>query len=191
MANYDLVLKFWFEELQPKDWFNGGDAVDALIEKRFGDLIEPAYKGELDRWLKSPKGVLALIIILDQFPRNLFRGTPQAFAYDDRALSLALDGISLGLDETLEPIQRVFYYLPLEHSEDIRVQDRSVERYARLATQVWAEEDRSPFRNYLEYAWRHYSIIKRFGRYPHRNKILGRKSSKQEKAFLKEPGSSF
>lgn len=191
MANPDLILKFWFEELKPADWFNGGEAVDNLIRHRFEELIEPAHKGSYDRWLQSPKGVLALILILDQFPRNIYRGTARAFAYDDRALSLALDGISLGLDETLEGRERVFYYLPLEHSEDIRVQDRSVERYARLVTQVWSEEDRTEFRTYLDYAFRHYAIIKRFGRYPHRNEILGRKSTKEEKAFLKEPGSSF
>ncbi len=191
MANPDLILKFWFEELRPKDWFNGGEAVDNLIRQRFEEQIEPAHRGDYDRLLQSPKGVLALIIMLDQFPRNIYRGTPRAFAYDGRALSLALDGISLGLDETLEARERVFYYLPLEHSEDIRVQDRSVERYARLVTQVWSEEDRTEFRNYLEYAWKHYAIIKRFGRYPHRNEILGRKSSKEERAFLKEPGSSF
>ena len=127
---------------------------------------------------------------MDQFPRNLYRSEARSFAYDDRALALSLEGVSLGVDKQLEPLQRVFFYLPLEHSEVMEDQDLSVERFAHLVTRVEAEKAET-FRGYLDYAWRHYVIIKRFGRYPHRNGILGRESTEAEKKFLKEPGSSF
>lgn len=187
---YQQVLDFWFAELEPKEWFKGGASVDDRIRERFESLIEPVYSGEKKDWFESPQGRLAAILVLDQFPRNLYRSEARSFAYDDRALALSLEGVSLGLDRQLEPLQRVFFYLPLEHSEVMEDQDLSVARFAHLVTRVEADQAET-FRGYLDYAWKHYVIIKRFGRYPHRNEILGRESSEAEKKFLMEPGSSF
>ncbi len=184
------ILEFWFSELAPKQWFNGGDEVDELIRGRFESAIEQALNGMFDSWLASASGYLALILILDQFPRNIYRGTPRSFAYDHRALALTLDGIARGLDETLKSMERAFFYLPLEHCEDLLIQERSVERYAKLVCQT-SPSKRDGVRMTLDYAWRHYVIIKEFGRYPHRNAILGRASTPEEVDFLNKPGSSF
>lgn len=186
----EQVLDFWFQELTPEQWFRADSELDQRIRERFADLVERVWEGEHDGWAVSPRGRLALVLALDQFPRNIYRGTARSFAYDTKALALALEGIALGVDEQLKPVQRAFFYLPLEHSEEMAVQDRSLERYARLAMQA-APEVKAAFREYLDYAWRHYVIIRRFGRYPHRNEILGRESFPEEKAFLKEPGSRF
>lgn len=188
--DYQEVIDFWFEELTPKDWFKGGDAVDETIRERFESLIEPVYQGEHDHWQSEPLGRLASIIILDQFPRNLYRNEARSFSFDDKALRLALEGVSREVDHQLTPHQRVFFYLPLEHSEVMEDQDLSLERFAHLVTRV-APSEAETFRAYLHYAWRHYEIIKRFGRYPHRNDILGRESTPKEIEFLKQPGSSF
>lgn len=188
--NSQEILDFWFQELEPKDWFNGGDRVDDLIRERFEQGIEKVYHGDLADWLSTPKGRLASIITLDQFPRNIYRRTPRSFGYDDKAVEWCLEGIEKGIDTELKPIERVFYYLPLEHSEKMEHQDLSLERFAHIVTTVKPEE-RQKFREFLHYAWRHYEIIKRFGRYPHRNDILGRESSDKEKNFLGQPGSSF
>ena len=185
------ILDFWFEELTPKDWFNGGDAVDQKIRERFKELIEEVHSCDHQDWNRTPEGRLASIICLDQFPRNIYRGTAQAFGYDGEALKLAMEGIALGHDEQLNSSQRGFFYLPLEHSEDLEIQDRCMERFSRLVVQTPAGEEREGARFKLHYAWRHYEIIKRFGRYPHRNEALGRTSTEKEKAFLETPGSSF
>lgn len=188
--NYREVLDFWFNELRPRDWFNGGDSVDRAIEERFEPLIESVHQGHCQHWLESPQGRLASIIVLDQFPRNIYRRTPRSFAYDARALELSKEGVSQGVDLKLQPIQRVFFYLPLEHSEKMEDQDLSLERFARVVLNAKPEEAET-FRSYLHYAWRHYEIIKRFGRYPHRNDVLGRQATPAEVKFLKQPGSSF
>lgn len=187
---FDTIISFWFEELKPKDWFKGGQSVDDAIRDRFEQSIDPIYTGQHDDWLDSPVGRLAAIIALDQFPRNLYRSEARSFAYDDKALALSREGVKNGVDLKLEPIQRVFFYLPLEHSEEMQDQDLSVERFASLVLCV-PHEERGTFRNYLSYAWAHYEIIKQWGRYPHRNDILGREASPQEVEFLKQPGSSF
>lgn len=183
------VTQFWFTELQPKDWFKG-EGIDEIVTSRFGPLIQAIYDGRHDDWLSSPQGRLAAILVLDQFTRNVYRGRPESFAFDDRAREFCKQGITLGHDEQLSPIQRVFFYLPLEHSESMVDQDLSLERFARLVVSVGGEEAEN-FRGYLHYAWRHYEIIKRFGRYPHRNDILGRASTQKEVDFLQTPGSSF
>ena len=189
-TDYRPILEFWFDELEPGDWFKGGEQVDRAIKNRFEDLLDPVYHGEHDSWLESPEGRLAAILVLDQFPRNLYRTDKRMFAYDNRALRISLEGIARGMDAALEPFQRVFFYLPLEHSEVMEDQDMSIERFSHLVTRVRPGEA-DTFREYLRYAWRHYEIIRRFGRYPHRNEILGRTSTQKELAFLQQPGSSF
>lgn len=184
------VLDFWFSELRPEQWFRGGEAVDQMIRERFSELLEQVHSGEHDDWADTPTGRLALILVLDQFPRNIYRGTPRSFSYDEKALGLAQEGLELRADETLGAHQRAFFYLPLEHSEEMEIQDRSLERFASLVLSVPADE-REPLRGYLDYAWQHYAIIKKFGRYPHRNDILGRQARPEEIEFLKSPGSSF
>ncbi len=184
------IIHFWYKELEPNQWFNGGQEVDQQIRERFATVVEQAHRGEHDGWAQEAEGRLALLLVLDQFPRNIYRNTARAFAYDDKALTVALDGIALGIDEQLSLHQRAFYYLPLEHCEQMEIQDRSLERYSALVLQT-PEHGKSAARRYLDYAWRHYQIIKRFGRYPHRNKVLGRESTAKEVNFLKEPGSSF
>lgn len=186
----ESVLEFWFSELTPEQWFRGGDTVDHLVQQRFESLIEEVRDGQHDGWADSPEGRLALILVLDQFPRNIYRGTSRAFAYDAKALELALRGIEEGDDLKLGHDHRAFFYLPLEHSETLEIQDQSVERYASLVLSV-PPEQRDSVRHYLEYAWKHYVIIKRFGRYPHRNAILERPSTAEESAFLEGPDSSF
>lgn len=184
------ILEFWFTELRPEQWFRGGPVVDEMIKERFASLLEEVHRGLHDAWADTPTGRLALVLVLDQFPRNIYRGTERSFFYDKRALALVLEGLKAGADEELGPHQRAFFYLPLEHCEEMEVQDLSLERYSSLVLSAPPAE-REPLRSYLDYAWQHYVIIKRFGRYPHRNDILGRQASEEERAFLNTPGSSF
>lgn len=184
------ILDFWFSELRRDQWFRGGDAVDEMIQTRYADLLEAVHRGEHDDWATTPTGRLALVLVLDQFPRNIYRGTARSFSYDEKALALVLEGLELRADETLGPDQRAFFYLPLEHSESVEIQDRSLERYASLVLSVPVGE-RDSVRFYLDYAWQHYAIIKKFGRYPHRNDILEREATSEESEFMKSPGSSF
>ena len=179
-SHIDEVLAFWFEELTPDDWFGGGDEVDNRIRDRFLALHEALRDGVPESWRSTARGMLAAVITLDQFPRNLYRGDAQAFAADPAALALAKDAIERGLDRAMPKDERKFLYLPFEHSEDPAVQARSVELFATLE-----DEDT------LGYALRHKEIIDRFGRFPHRNEVLGRESTPEEIEFLKEPDSSF
>ncbi|MCG9623891.1 DUF924 domain-containing protein [Vibrio mediterranei] len=174
------VLDFWFGELTPADWFSGDEALDSLIEQRFLALHNKAALGELYTWRQSPQGRLAEIIVLDQFSRNLYRGKPQSFLSDPMALVLAQEAVALGADLKLNAEQRTFLYMPYMHSESLVVHEEAV----RLFTQNGIE-------NNLDFEYRHKAIIERFGRYPHRNKILGRQSSEEELEFLTQPGSSF
>lgn len=186
----ESVLEFWFTELTPDQWFRGGETVDHLVKQRFSSLLDEVRDGQHHSWADSPEGRLALILVLDQFPRNIYRGTDRSFAYDPKALELTLKGIEEGDDLKLGHDHRAFFYLPLEHSENIEIQDQSVERYANLVLSV-PPEQRDSVRHYLDYAWKHYVIIKQFGRYPHRNAILERESTAEEAAFLEGPNSSF
>lgn len=188
---YQEILSFWFSELKPSQWFGGRGQVDDLIRSRFEALIDSVYHGEHQDWLSSCQGKLATVIVLDQFPRNVYRGSARSFAYDDRALAVSLEGIGLGEDLELGLHERAFFYLPLEHSERLEIQDRALERYASLVFSIKPADKKNEARDYLDYAWRHYAIIRRFGRYPHRNQILGRLSTAEEIEFLKAPGSSF
>ena len=184
------VLRFWFGDEQPlaarPEWFRKSDAFDHEIAQRFGLLIERALRGELAAWREeSAETALAQVIVLDQFTRNVFRNTPRAFAGDPLALVTARAMLAQGQDVELAPVQRVFVYLPLEHAEDLRLQDESV----RLFTQLQAATPDA--QGWLDYAQRHRDVIARFGRFPHRNALLGRSSTPEELSFLSQPGSGF
>ena len=174
------VLQFWFEEIEPRQWWIKDDAFDQMIRERFATIHDQATRCELFTWRKSGPGRLAEIIVLDQFSRNMFRNTAKAFAQDSLALVLSQEAISLGVDLELPPKKRSFIYLPLMHSESLLIHEQAESLYRRRG-------DSSS----LEYELKHKKIIERFGRYPHRNKILGRASTEEEIEFLKEPGSSF
>jgi uncharacterized protein (DUF924 family) len=173
-------VKFWFEDLSPEDWYKADAKRDAEIARRFGPLYEKLSVGVPQDWLATPKGWLAAILVLDQFPRNMFRSDPRAFATDADALALAKRAIAKSVDMRLEPDQRAFIYLPFQHAEDGADQARSLELFTALGNP-----------NNLDFALRHKAIIDRFGRFPHRNAVLGRASTEEELVFLKEPGSSF
>jgi uncharacterized protein (DUF924 family) len=184
------VLQFWFgepgsaEPLRPRDlWFTKSDATDRLIADRFGAIVEDAILGKHDAWAASPREALALILVLDQFTRNIFRGTPRAFAGDARALALATRLVDTARDLALAPMERWFVYMPFEHSERLVDQYESVRLFERLA----ADGLDAP----LDWARRHFDVVARFGRFPHRNAILGRESTPEEAEYLKQPGSGF
>lgn len=195
----ESVLGFWFGDCGPdgaidptrrKMWFKSGTKHDDEIRNRFGGLHERASRGALDEWTATVRGRLALIVILDQFSRHMHRGTAQAFAQDPAAQKLTLAGIDDGIDRELAPVQRSFFYLPLEHAEDPALQALSVECYERLAAAV-PDRWRKDYASFLDYARRHRDVIERFGRFPHRNAALGRPSTPEEIDFLKQAGSSF
>ncbi len=193
------ILEFWFGSALPGDaptperlrfWFNGGEEADRLIRDGYAAVLQRGAEGELDHWDETPRGSLALIVLLDQFPRNIHRDTPAAYACDPKALDVALRGLERGFDRPLAMMERAFFYLPLEHAEDLALQERSVALFGRL------RDDAPPALkgvcdSFYDYAVRHRDIIARFGRFPHRNRVLGRESSAEEIEFLKEPGSSF
>jgi uncharacterized protein (DUF924 family) len=199
MATIETVLTYWFganpqQAALAKDradlWWSKNGEVDREIRRRFEGSLELAAEGKLDPWLAEPRGRLALIILTDQFPRNIYRDSPLAFAFDAKALAWSLEGIELGFDRRLQPIERVFFYLPLEHSEQLEHQERSVGMFRELVPLVAAEQKKI-FEHYLNFAILHCDIIARFGRFPHRNRILGRSSTAEEIHFLSHPGSSF
>ncbi|WPC05528.1 DUF924 family protein [Pseudomonas benzenivorans] len=171
-------------------WFGKRDSQDAEARERFGALVEQALTGGLGDWAEEPRGWLALILLLDQLPRMIHRDSPRAFAGDARARELVFAGLDGEHEAALAPIQRVFVYLVLEHAEDLLLQDEALRRFTRLLDAAPAAE-RKQFADYLDYAERHQRIIARFGRFPHRNAILGRPSSEEELRFLEEPGSRF
>lgn len=183
------VLDFWFgaDETARAEWFRKDAAFDALIHERFGALVGQALAGGLADWDRAADTALARVLLLDQFTRNIFRGTPRAFAGDAQALALATQLVSSGRDKNLDPWQRWFAYLPFEHAESLLEQERSVALFAALAR----EAQLPAFDSALDYAVRHREVIVRFGRFPHRNAVLGRASTAEESAFLAQPGSSF
>ncbi|HVK60091.1 MAG TPA: DUF924 family protein [Bdellovibrionales bacterium] len=191
-----LILDFWFGDdvLKPLShqslWFSKRAGVDDLIRSNFSGMLDEAAAGGFDDWVKTPRGALALVILLDQFPRNIYRGTDQAFAYDDDARRIAEIAIANGFDKELLTIERCFLYLPLEHSEDIVAQNRAVDLYQDLAANTHGSEA-AAVKEALSYAIRHRDIIAKYGRFPHRNELIGRDSTKEEKEFLKRPQSSF
>ncbi|MGE5649801.1 MAG: DUF924 family protein [Bacillota bacterium] len=171
-------------------WWAKDAATDREIERRFAACVDQAVAGALDGWAATPRGRLALILLTDQFPRNIYRGTPRSFAYDRYALAWCKQGLAAGVHHALRPIERVFFYLPLEHSEAADDQTQAVALFEELVAQAGATRQ-AAFDGFLDYARRHRDVIVRFGRFPHRNQILGRQSSPDELAFLRQPGSSF
>lgn len=190
------VLLFWFGDpsapplARAKTWFQKSDAFDAEARERFEATIERAAKGELDAWRASPEGRLALVITLDQLSRNVFRGTPRSFAQDALAREIAEQAIAAGDLDTLPPVRASFLLMPLMHAEEDAAQRRCVEGFTKLRDAA-PPELRDYLQNGLDFAEAHARIIARFGRFPHRNEILGRTSTPEEEAFLKEPNSSF
>jgi uncharacterized protein (DUF924 family) len=181
------VLEFWFGEVPHRSraiWFTKDSDFDAAIRARFGEAVEAALSGALVDWSANAHGALARVILLDQFTRNIFRDTPRAFEGDALARSVAAAVVDAGQDRALDRYERQFLYLPFEHSESAADQDRSIELFSALARDTGDD-------SLLPWAVRHADIIRRFGRFPHRNDILGRASTPDEVAFLTEPGSGF
>lgn len=174
------ILGFWFEELEPRQWFEKDAAVDETIRTRFAQLFGRLKSSVPLRWRATPRGALATVIALDQFPRNLFRDDARAFQTDPQALGISRFAIEQGLDRRLNLAQRQFLYMPFQHSEDPAIQATSVELFSRLGDP-----------QALDFAKRHKDIIDRFGRFPHRNLVLGRQSTPEERQFLESPGLKF
>ena len=195
-ANVDMpadareVLDFWFDPAHAAYWFDSSEEFDSEIRHRFGGLVKAAASGQLDVWTAEPDRWLALLILLDQFPRNIHRGDARAWASDVKAQRVAVSGLADAFDRRLPPLQRVFAYLPLEHAEDIGLQRYSVALFEALHAQV-AVEQRERFGNFLDYARRHREVIARFGRFPHRNAVLGRVDTPQEALYLAQAAAGF
>ena len=193
------VIDFWFGELDEHGladeahaarWWQKDDAFDELIRARFGAVHADLTAGVENAWLDTPTGRLATVLVLDQFSRNLFRGTAAMFEHDERARAIALAMIEAGEDRAFPVHPRTFLYLPLMHAEDLALQDRCVAEFEALVAELGGHA-RSAVENNVGFAERHREIIARFGRFPHRNELLGRETTAAEAAFLKEPGSSF
>jgi len=198
------VREFWFGRLplsaealnrRMPFWFAGppselGRLRDQHIRERFGELLEQAAGGALASWADGPRRRLSLILLLDQFPRNMFRGSPRAFAHDAQALALTLSGMQSAADAALDVVERMFFYMPLQHAESREVQDESVAAYRRLRTEA-PQQLFGPFAGAARSANNHRAIIERFGRFPHRNQLLGRESTPAEEEWLRKAGTSF
>lgn len=176
------VLDFWFEQIQPAQWFQVNPEFDAAIAARYEDAYDKAARGIFDDWRNDSDGCLALCILLDQFPRNMFRGTPRAFATDGKALVAAKFAVSKGFDQVLSPHKRRFLYLPFEHSENLNDQRKCVDLFEKMK-----KDDPLGY----DYALRHLKVIEQYGRFPHRNKILGRMNTPEEEDYLAEAGAGF
>lgn len=179
-AMYEEILEFWFEEIDQRCWWKKDTELDRLIVDRFSQTHDKATRGELFEWRNTARGRLAEIIVLDQFSRNMYRNSPGAFAYDAVALVLSQEAIFLGSDNDLTPVERSFLYMPFMHSESLMIHQMALELYKKNGIE-----------SNLDFEIKHKNIIERFGRYPHRNRILGRQSTKAEEDFLKQPGSGF
>jgi uncharacterized protein (DUF924 family) len=184
------ILQFWFDPAHAAHWFAADAGFDVQIRARFSGTTKEAGQGHLDGWAERPDSWLALLIVLDQFPRNLYRDDARAWATDVKAQRLALSGLDERFDQSLPPLQRVFAYLPLEHAEDIGLQQRSVALFEALHVAA-APGERARYADFLDYARRHREVIARFGRFPHRNAVLGRASTPEEISYLAQPGAGF
>ncbi|WP_207886271.1 DUF924 family protein [Pseudomonas sp. 30_B] len=198
-AHWQALLDWWFgssldavevSEQRNALWFGKSACQDMDSENRFGGLVRQALDGGLEDWAEEPQGWLALILLLDQLPRMIFRDSPRAYAGDARAQQLVRRGLEAGLDRKLPRIERVFVYIVLEHAEDLASQDEAVRLYEALQAEA-SDSEKVLFAGYLAYARKHQAVIARFGRFPHRNAILGRPCSAEETQFLREPGSRF
>ncbi len=184
------VLDFWFDSASQAHWFERSDAFDATVRERFAETLAAARRGDLDHWAQVPAGWLALLIVRDQFSRNLYRDDAGAWANDPDTQVIALDGIARGFDLQLPPLQRVFAYMPLEHAESLVLQRHCVGLFERLVASQSAAV-RSRYEGFLDYARRHHDVIDQFGRFPHRNAVLGRADTPAEQAYLATPGTGF
>jgi len=195
------ILDFWFGEMKnsgvpdkkkQKMWWQKDKNLDKLIKKEFEILLKRAKSGEFEEWTDNPEGTLAVVILLDQFSRHIYRDTVNAFSQDEMALNIVISAMLKGFDKQLIAVKRTFIYMPLMHSEDIDIQIKSVECFSELEKEyIRNDETADIVKINKKYAIMHYEIIKRFGRYPHRNMVLGRESTAEEIEFLKEQGSSF
>ncbi len=199
-ASAEEILAFWFGEpaakpadvdAQMKRWFSSTPQLDTQIRDRFAPAMTAAASSLLEAWTQSPRGRLALILLLDQFPRNVFRGTAAAFDQDTKALELATDGIAAAHDAALRPLERLFFYMPMQHSESVTVQNRSVALFDELARSAESDSIADVLANSADYARQHRDIIAEFGRFPHRNAILGRTSTEAELRYLEQGGATF
>lgn len=199
MEKHKEIHHFWFgnlnpsgswDESVPSKWYSGGEELDHYLREHYATDIEKALNGEYDHWCAMPRGRLALIILLDQFSRNIYRGSPRAFAADEKALALSQEAIANQEDEKLHPIERKFLYMPFQHAEDISVQRESLTIYSRLVAAA-PESKRAFFEGVHKYAKIHCDLIAEFGRFPHRNAILGRESTQKEREYLEKGGMTF
>jgi len=195
----DDIIGFWFgeldeqgmpDEMHRKMWFSASRVLDKEIDKRYRLLVEQARKGQLHHWAHTAQGLLATLLLLDQFSRNIYRGQAQAFAADPLALAICRAGVKQGLDQQLLSIQRAFFYMPLEHAESLEAQDEAVALFRRLQQQV-NEAVRPLFAEFTDFAHQHREIIARFGRFPHRNRILNRDSTTDELDYLAQDAPRF
>ncbi len=196
MSSPEEVLSYWFPEddifdtdretfgRQMQWWLQGGPEVDREISERFGQVLEQACSGELDFWAETPRGRLALIVVLDQFSRNIYRGSPLSYAQDPKALELAVQGIDAGMDRELTPMERIFFWMPLGHSEDLTLQERRVRHKEEEAANA-PPHQRAMAEFGISQAKAARDVIARFGRHPHRNEILGRTSTPEELKYLR------
>ncbi len=193
------ILRFWFGDAlssveaarsRAKAWFTADPRFDAELTRRFGSLPQRARAGELVAWADTPEMALARILVLDQFPRNIFRGTPEAFAFDDLAAAAATEAVGRGFDAQLHPLMASFVYLPFEHAESAELQARAVDCFETLQARA-PQGLEAMFASFTDYAHRHRALIERFGRFPHRNAILGRPSTAEEITYLEGGAERF
>ena len=178
----EAVIDFWFREISPRQWFKASGRLDTVIRRRFGASVDAALSGKLDAWATTPRGRLALILLMDQFTRNIHRGKAGAFAGDVKAQKLVLEGLAAGADKDLNLAERQFFYLPLSHAEDAALQALSLEKFAEIAREA---------QSLIGHAEEHAEVVGRFGRFPTRNSALGRASTAQEEGFLGKPHKSW
>lgn len=193
MKSYHDVHTFWFGDGKTpnmKLWFEKNEQVDKQIRDKFGPWLGQYPDPEFEEWRQVPQGLVSLVVMLDQFPRNAFRGTPKMFEYDADARDVAQEGLEKGWQDQLPVAQATFLFLPFEHSEDISDQKECIRLFQDLVARATSEE-KNLAKGGLDYARKHLVIIEKFGRFPHRNKTLGRESTREELEFLKQPGSSF
>ncbi len=197
--DYETIIEFWLGDVaapaaelerRGRIWFSADSELDKEIKKRFGGLIERRSDGVVAGWRATPRGRLGLIILLDQFSRNIHRGTEKAFAFDQEALELSRSGIDAGMDQGLEALERMYFYMPFQHAENREIQECSVVLFETLARSSPAHQ-RSFFELSLKHAREHQNLIARFGRFPHRNRVLGRESTAGERAYLEGGGKTY